>query len=104
MRPRLAATKGTLVVTCRLLGGNPEATAAAAASPATTDFRPASPGLTRRRGPALVRLPSRCAGGAGRRGGQAPGWPSWTPGQPVPFPALFLPGAAAEHRADLPLK
>lgn len=99
MRPRLATTKGTLVVTCRLLGKNSEA-----ASPAATNFRPGSPGLTRSWGPALVHLPSRCTSGAGSRGGQAPGWPSWTPGPPAPLPALSLPGAAAEHRADLPLK
>ena len=43
-------------------------------------------------------------GQAGSPGGQAPGWPSWSPSRPAPLPALFLPGAAAEHRTDLPLK
>lgn len=104
MHTRLKTTKGTLVVTCRLLGENPEATTATA-SPAATDFRPGSPGLLTRRGePAGVRLPSQCTGRAGSQGGQAAGWLSWTPGRPAPLPALYLPGAAAEQEADLPLK
>lgn len=70
VHPRLKTTKGTLVVTCRLLGENPEATTATA-SPAATNFRPGSPGLlTGRRGPAWVRLPSQRTG----RPGGKPGW------------------------------
>lgn len=85
--------------------GKTREAAAAAATPAATDFRPGSPGLKGRRGPPwcpplLCRAPP-----GGEAGWSAPGGPSWTStGLSRSLPALFLPGAAAEHRADLPLK
>ena len=93
--------KGALVVTqapgCAWRGETWEAAAVAF----STDFRAGCPALMGTRGPPWCAFLS----AALRRGGE-PGWSAPRAGAPGPLPTCpgSIPGAAAELRADLPLK
>lgn len=84
--------------------GTTQEASAAAASAAATDFRPGSLGLMGGGGPPWWPPPLAEHRPGGEPGWSGPGLAELASRPACPAPRPFPPGAAAKHRADLPLK